>query len=219
MYNSSGDRFMFFHRWHENGVDHSRVYTADNKDGQNLFMYPDVRFYSHYYWKDDENLSIWTHEPNQNQSSITKTSNMVQNSQFLKMLLRPLYKSVKSLLSDKIKSKITNQSKLLVYKDKTNYFEVVGNDILFGNGHQSWFDDKKRLLNDTYQDNENYRHLMIFDTVDNTFKFIGKFYSSYNDNAYRCDLHPRLSRDNKFVVIDSAHMLKRKMLVINIDKD
>ena len=215
MYNPSGDRFMFFHRWCENGKDYSRVYTA-NTDGQDFFMYPDVRFYSHYSWRNDESLSIWSHTPDQNKNSITKTSNIVQSNELLKRILKPLYKSIKFLLPQKVKARLTNQSKLLLFKDKTAIFEVIGNNVLFGNGHQSWFNDKERLLNDTYQDHENYRHLMIFNSLGNSFTFIGKFYSTYNDSGFRCDLHPRLSIDNKFVVIDSAHEQRRKILIIDV---
>ena len=219
MYNPSGDRFMFFHRWDKDNVDYSRVYTVDSHDGKNIFMYPDVGFYSHYFWKENKYLSIWTYESKNNNSSLVKTSNFVKKSQVLKVILKPLYKLIKSLLSTKIKSKITNESKLLVFKDKTNDYTIIGDDVLFGNGHQSWFSDKKRLLNDTYQDNENYRHLMVFNTANSTFDFIGKFYSLYNDSAFRCDLHPRLSKNNKILAIDSAHKKNRKIILIKIDKD
>ena len=161
MYNPSGDRFMFFHRWNKDNIDYSRVYTVDSNDGKNIFMYPDVRFYSHYFWKDNNYLSIWTYEPKNNHSSLIKTSNFIQKSKNLKVILKPLYKLIKSLLSTKIKSKIINQSKLLVFKDKTNNYTITGDNVLFGNGHQSWFNNKILLLNDTYQDNEYYRHLMI----------------------------------------------------------
>ncbi|CAG8998570.1 MAG: hypothetical protein CENE_00521 [Candidatus Celerinatantimonas neptuna] len=219
MYNPSGDRFMFFHRWSEAGVDHSRVYTVDNQVGDNIFMYPDVRFYSHHYWKDDKKLSIWTCLPKSSQSSITKTSDKIKRIRLLKLIIKPLYKSMKVLLPNNLKSKISNQSKLFLYNDKTTEFEIIGNNILFGNGHQSWFRDKKRLLIDTYQDGKNYRNLMIFDSKQNLFKHIGKFFSVYNDCGYRCDLHPRLSSNEKMVVIDSAHTNKRKLIIINIDKN
>ncbi|MFM2484519.1 hypothetical protein [Celerinatantimonas yamalensis] len=142
---------------------------------------------------------------------------MIKSIELLKIIIKPLYKSIKLLLSDKVKSKISNQSKLLVYNDRTNDFKVIGNNTLFGNGHQSWLNDKRRLLNDTYQDSENYRHLMIFDTKKDTFEFIGKFASVYNDSGYRCDLHPRPSGNEKKIVIDSAHTHKRKLIVINVD--
>jgi len=215
MYNSSGDRFMFFHRWHEGGVDHTRLYTANATDGTGLFFYPDNRFYSHAYWKNDKELTIWSMEPKQKQQQKQNIVQAIKSNKFLKCVLRPIYRFVlKPWLSQKSLDKISPSSKLINYFDQTEKYEIIGAGMLSQNGHNSWKKDENTILNDSYDDKEGYRHLELFDVGQNRLTKIGKFYSTYNSCGYRADLHPRFSLDERYIVIDSAHQEKRKMIIL-----
>ena len=213
MYNPSGSRFMFFHRWDKDGIDASRVYTADSIDGNNMFMYPDVKFYSHYFWKNEEELSIWTYDPIR---KLNQTICTIKKYTMLKNLLKPLFNAIKVFLPSKVLSKIQINSKLIVFRDRTSNYVIIGDGKLVGNGHQSWFKNDRYILNDTYQDKNSYRYLTIYDTQRDENKFIGKFFSVYNDSGYRCDLHPSLSIDNKYIIIDTADNKQRKQIIIAI---
>lgn len=217
MYNPSGDRFMFFHRWHENEVDHTRLYTANSVDGTEKFFYPDNRFYSHAYWKNDKELTIWSMEPKQKQKQQQK-HNIVQSiksNNLLKAILRPIYRFVlKPWLSQEFLDKISPQSKLINYFDQTEKYEIIGAGILSQNGHNSWKKDGNTILNDSYDDKNGYRHLELYNMQSNKLTKIGEFYSTYNSCGYRADLHPRFSLDEKYIIIDSAHKEKKKILIV-----
>ena len=157
MYNPSGDRFSFFHSWGNSDSANSSVYTADSFDGGNLFKYPDVKFYSHYSWKNNDQLSLWSYPAEQDQSAITKTTNILRKVDIVKTIAKIIFSRTKSVLPMPVLSKITKSSKLILFTDKTEENSILGNNILFGNGHQTWFKDQHRLLNDTYQDADNYR--------------------------------------------------------------
>ena len=216
MYNPIGDRFMFFHRWHNDGIDHTRLFTANSLDGGELFMFPDTRFYSHANWKSEKELTIWTKEPTKN-NEISKAESVairVRKNSLVQNIVEPAYRVMKPLLPRKMVEQITPQSKLVNYFDKTHDYSVVGDGILSGNGHITWSKDKNIILNDTYQDEKGYRNLMFFDVKNNQKKNIGQFFSQYNDCGYRVDLHPRFNHSEEFIVIDTAHFEKRKVLLI-----
>lgn len=219
IYSPKGDRFMFFHRWRVNDVDNSRVFTASSNDGEQLFMYPDNRFYSHYFWKNDHSLTIWTKISDFSNKGVVSLLKVAAKRNMFSNFLRLIYRKVKIFLPKKITASINQPSILLTFKDKTQSYELVGENILTGNGHQSWFRRSNKLLNDTYQDENNYRHLMVFDNENQEIDYVGKFYSHYNDSVFRCDLHPKLSIDEQYIVIDSAHTEKRKMMIIERAND
>jgi len=214
MYNPSGTRFMFFHRWRQDSKDLSRVYIANAENGGDLFMLPDSLFYSHYDWKTDDELTIWSKVPANSSVNLFGVEKKGQKRSILRRSLGKIYPIVKHWLPHFIRSKFIITSSLLTFKDKSPVWHRVGNHTLYGNGHQSWFKGESRLLNDTYQDSKGFRHLMTYDTENNKIHHIGAFYSQYNDCTYRCDLHPRLSPDKKLIVIDSAHKKRRKLIVI-----
>lgn len=218
MYSPNGDNFLFFHRWHNNGKDYSRVYTADSSDGSNLFMYPDVEFYSHYSWRDNESFSIWTYCHAPMIKHLDRIGISPGKDSCLKTFLCYLRSVLKSLLPTSIVTSLQRHSELLVFTIGTNNYEVLAFEKLPANGHQSWFKGKRKILIDSYQDKDSYRSLVVFDSQKLQQKTLGRFFSQYNDVGYRCDLHPRLSLDNNFVIIDSCHNLKRKILVLKLNK-
>jgi hypothetical protein len=217
MYNPSGSRFMFFHRWDKDGRTRTRLYTADSSDGSGLFMFPDTGFYSHADWKSDEELTIWAMEPGQaggKEQETTPTSSL-KTKRLIKTLIRPLYRRfIRPFLSQSVVDRISPPSKLLNYTDKSTDYRLIGGQVLRGNGHQRWSPDRRSLLIDTYEDEKNYRHLFLYDPENEKEIPIGKFYSRYNSCVYRADLHPRFSVDGFNITVDSAHTEKRSQLVL-----
>lgn len=211
MYNPSGERFMFFHRWHQGGVDVSRVYTANANDGTCPFMYPDVKFYSHYWWRGVDKLSIWTYRPGKMIHGLNGIVSLARNNSILKKIYRKFKKKIPANIS----RKIIQQSSLIVFQDRSSKFDVIGAGKLTGNGHQVWLDNAC-VLCDSYQDEDNCRRLFKYQVYADSLELLGEFYSSYNDSVYRCDLHPRVSLDKELIIIDSAHELKRKVLILKM---
>jgi hypothetical protein len=143
-------------------------------------------------------------------------SEIVTRYAWLKTAIKPLYNIAQILLPNAVKENIRPTSKLITFKGHCYCdYEIVGANVLSGNGHQSWIANKTRLLNDTYQNNNAERTLMIHNVKNEDTICLGKFKSLYNDCTFRCDLHPRMSMDNKFITIDSAHSTNRKILVLS----
>ena len=213
MYNPAGNRFMFFHRWNYNGKDYTRLYTANSKNGSDLHMFPDTKFYSHADWKNNNEITIWT-KPQKIINETNKIKTKTSLIKFLKIPMKAIYKLLKPFMGQETIRKFSNQSKLVTFKDKTFNYSIIEKYILTGNGHITWSKDKSKILLDTYEDKCNFRHLMVFNINNKQIIPLGKFYSKYNSCIYRADLHPRYNYSEDYIIIDSAHYNKRKILII-----
>jgi len=90
----------------------------------------------------------------------------------------------------------------------------VGADVLGCDGHCSYSPDRRWILTDSYPDETHHRTLILFDPAIDRRIDIGRFYSPPEvTGPFRCDLHPRWSRDGKQVCIDSVHEGMRQMYV------
>lgn len=94
---------------------------------------------------------------------------------------------------------------------------VVGQGVLTEDGHCSFSADGRWILNDTYPDRYGLRTLMLFHLRDGKRVDLARLMSAPElRGEVRCDLHPRWSRDNQFVCIDSAHTGERQMYLVDI---
>lgn len=90
----------------------------------------------------------------------------------------------------------------------------VGRDVLDCDGHCSFSPDRRWILTDSYPDGTHHRTLMLFDPLTERRVDIGRFYSPPEiTGPFRCDLHPRWSRNGKQVCIDSVHEGMRQVYV------
>jgi hypothetical protein len=58
-YNPSGTRFAFLHRWVRSGVLRTRVLTCGS-DGHDLYLLANIEFASHFTWKSDSQLLVYS---------------------------------------------------------------------------------------------------------------------------------------------------------------
>lgn len=108
-----------------------------------------------------------------------------------------------------------------VFEDKTQNTTPVGYDIMKVDGHVSYLPhtNQQWILNDTYPDKERYQHPFIFHLPTETKIPLGDFYQARIFNGeWRCDLHPRASRDGRKVLIDSAHNGGRQIYMIDLSE-
>ena len=86
------------------------------------------------------------------------------------------------------------------------------------NGHVTYLPGKNNewLLNDTYPDRQRNQHPYLFHLPTRRKLALGDFNSppAYT-GEWRCDTHPRASRDGKLVCIDSPHQGGRQMFIID----
>ena len=106
-----------------------------------------------------------------------------------------------------------------LFHDKSEVFNIFGEDLLRQDGHPSFSPDGKYLLTDTYPDKQSLRTLIIYDIEKNKRIVVGRYFSPLQfDGDIRCDLHPRWSIDGNFITFDSCHQHKRNAYIINMAK-
>ncbi len=84
--------------------------------------------------------------------------------------------------------------------------EVVGENAMTVDGHVSYLPGDKWILNDTYPQN-GYQHPFLYDPGTDRKISLGHFAAPPEyTGEWRCDTHPRFSRDGKMVVIDAPEI-------------
>lgn len=109
--------------------------------------------------------------------------------------------------------------KFYLFKDKTEEVEVVAPEVMPKNGHCTYLPpDSEWILNDTYPDQERLQHPYVYEIATGNRVPLGHFHSPPEyTGEWRCDNHPRYSRDGTKVVIDSPHTGEgRQMHLIDI---
>jgi len=104
-------------------------------------------------------------------------------------------------------------------EDRIGRYKQIGKGKLTQDGHCSYSPDRTIILTDTYPDVRNFRTLILYREATNERIDLARFYAPLElSGPVRCDLHPRWSRDGKFICIDSAHEGDRQMYIIDLEK-
>jgi hypothetical protein len=85
-------------------------------------------------------------------------------------------------------------------------------------GHCNYSPDRRWIVTDTYpQGPENKQTLILYDPKVNRRVNVGAFAAiRETDPSWRCDMHPRWSRDGSQLCIDSTHSGLRQMYVVDV---
>ena len=103
-----------------------------------------------------------------------------------------------------------------LYKDRSEWKEVVGEGVLNEDGHPSLSPDRKYLLTDTYPDRYGDQKLLIYNLGSGALKEVGSFFRPFSYRGeLRCDLHPRWSPSGQSIAFDSAHQGKRGIFLVS----
>jgi hypothetical protein len=109
--------------------------------------------------------------------------------------------------------------KFYLFTDRKEQVEVVGLEEMTVNGHNTYLPGtgNQWVLNDTYPDRERLQHPYLYHLPTRKRVPLGHFNSppAYA-GEWRCDTHPRASRDGKWVCIDSPHDSGRQMYLIDL---
>ena len=107
-----------------------------------------------------------------------------------------------------------------ILTDKESIEEPLSPGKFWGDGHCTFSNDNKWMLSDSYPwpaDRERRLYLRNNETGD--VWMLGKFFDDPElPPPCRCDLHPRLSADNRTVCFDSVHEGKRGVYLIDVSK-
>ena len=93
-----------------------------------------------------------------------------------------------------------------LYEDRSDRVAAVAPDTMTENGHCTYLPGGRFILNDTYPDRARLQHPYLYDMKTGDRRPLGHFRSPPGyAGEFRCDLHPRSSRDGRSVAIDSPH--------------
>ena len=93
---------------------------------------------------------------------------------------------------------------------------LINNTQFLLDGHPSFNKEGTYMITDTYPDNKKYQRLFYYDMNTKKVKRLGTFYANYTGNPASCDLHPKISKDGRIIVVDSAHDNKHHIIVLRI---
>lgn len=116
----------------------------------------------------------------------------------------------------------SHAGKFYVFEDRSDRVEVVGPDVMTTDGHCTYLAGQggRWILNDTYPDKSRNQNPYLYDVRRGTRHPLGHFaLPKAYAGEWRCDNHPRSSRDGRSVVIDSPHGGEgRQLYLIDISK-
>ena len=95
-----------------------------------------------------------------------------------------------------------------VYRDRTDRVEVVGEEAMTVNGHNTYLPctNNQWVLNDTYPDKDRLQHPYLYHIPSKRRLPLGHLLSPPEyQGEWRCDTHPNASPDGRLVTIDSPH--------------
>jgi hypothetical protein len=218
MFNTTGNRFCFLHRWKiaDGGV-YARLYTV-NTDGSDLYLLNDSGRVGHFCWQDDQHLLVYGGLEN-------KINSLRKHKKILKYFIKPLLPLYHKLVNDNSKlSKAVTGDSYVLFTDKTKEVERVAADISNEDGHPSFSREgnKDVFITDIYPDpNEgSIAKLIMFNLAKNKHVLLDELSSiqEYDDTPLRCDLHPRWSSDGEFISIDTMDSGVRGCYLYKVSK-
>ncbi|MES2438170.1 MAG: hypothetical protein V4584_03850 [Verrucomicrobiota bacterium] len=113
----------------------------------------------------------------------------------------------------------SHSNRFYLYEDKTDRVMVVGANDMTENGHNTYVPGRHQewVLNDTYPDKNRLQHPYLYHIPTRRKLPLGHFTSppAYT-GEWRCDTHPRISRDGTQVCIDSPHNGGRQLFLIDV---
>jgi hypothetical protein len=215
VWNPSGTRFIFLHRFGSEKGFGTRVFTA-GADGTRLFCLPGHmdHTFTHMGWRDDNQFVNYAVH---NKPATKAYASMVGSSNSLKAGAVWAWRTAKRVLPRQLADQCRGGSGYLFVKDQEKIESVLSTGRLHEDGHPSWTRDGRFMLTDTYADEAGFRHLLLYDAEADRLHAAGRFVSPFNSCAYRCDLHPRFSRDERRIILDTAHTGRHQVMVLEVD--
>ena len=109
---------------------------------------------------------------------------------------------------------------LYLLKDRSCEFKAIDRTFFSTDGHPQLSNDDRYILIDTYPNRSRFQFLKVYDLKTKQGTVLAKLRIPFEYRMQRrCDFHPRWSRDDKMICIDSAHTGTRSLCILqNIDK-
>jgi hypothetical protein len=207
MFSPSGEKFAFFHRWKPvTGGIHTRLYVSDLSQISPRLI-DDTGRLTHYSWYDNDQIFGWGSKPTL--ATTLRKSNVVAKL-LIKQLL-PIYKKlVKGNAIDghsTLSRSLTGDSYLLIDintgKSTNQFRHAIDRD-----GHPSPLSKHKNwIVTDTYPDRQSKALLLAGNLKTQDVIILDELKSDprFDNSPNRCDLHPKVSVDGRFISIDTMN--------------
>lgn len=221
MVSPNGKYFCFLHRFTIGNLNdyETRLFIADI-DGKNLQIIDGWRkyYWSHFGWNNDESFAIYTYElkTRKTLNVDNKKTSEKDTVNFKNIIKKISPKPLVHFLRNNFKKQTTYYQYYVMSDGKFKLQRIFNFPFFSIDGHPSFTSDGRYMITDTYPDENQYQHLIIFDTVTQKGVVIAKIYAALHLKPGSCDLHPKLCKDNTIVVVDTAfdgkhHMIKFKL--------
>lgn len=221
MISPNGKRIVFLHRYTLGDGYRTRLMLA-NIDGSKLQAIPNWNTFewSHFGWHGDDAFAIYSVKRSNVMAAYTKT--VQANNGIKKTLIRIARKLIKPLLPKKVMAHVHASESYYQYyvytADRFVLKETFDDPAFSIDGHPT-FIGADYMLTDTYPAQDLYQSLLLYNVNNRNCLKLGSFYAPFKDNPASCDLHPKVSRDGQYVVVDTAHAGIHNMVVFRINWD
>lgn len=112
---------------------------------------------------------------------------------------------------------LSGKLQFMSFKDRKKEIAPYGEGLFPEDGHNSFSPDRNWIVCDTYPyGKENECDLLLYNVQEKKMTKIGSFpHSSDIRSIWRCDLHPRWSRDGSMISFDSIHEGNRQIYLVD----
>ncbi len=231
MINSSGTEMVFLHRYNLPGTGRLTRMIMANIDGTNMHVIDGWKKFawSHFGWKTDTSFVIYSRASRKravNNSAVqvmlkpgTDRKTTATNKRTLKALLRTAVRNAFEILPKRIKAHLRYVSGYQLYEKNNNEYKLkklYDGKLLEVDGHPSFEKLGKYMITDTYADYGKKRNLLVMNSESGKCMILGTFYSPLWGTPATCDLHPKLSKNNDYLVVDTAYSGIHRMMVLKL---
>lgn len=226
MISPDGKKFAFLHRFSYGDVMSycTRLFICDT-DGSNLKIVKGWRNFgwSHFGWCGNNAFAIYTYIAPK--IGRVKTKPGIAPKRDLKRRLFGIIKATaKALIPRRLLNNMVGKASYYqVYKISSDGEPRLEKNLSDGHfqidGHPSFTIDGRYMITDTYPDSKGWQRLLVFNMSTNRQLVLASFEAPLKGNPASCDLHPKLSRDNQYVTVDTAHSGRHQMMTFKLEWD
>lgn len=223
MLSPNGEKFCFLHRFsYGNVMSYGTRLCIANSDGSNIQVIDGWRKFgwSHFGWCGNNAFSIYTYVAPKILKQNSKPG-LTPNNGLKTSFFNVAKKIAKVVLPHSLLNKLVGKTSYYqFYMLNNNRFKIsdcFGEKYLSIDGHPSFTKDGRYMITDTYPDRKRRQRLIIVNVSNHKSLVLGTFDAPLMGRPSSCDLHPKLSRDNNYVSIDTAHTGKHQMMLFKLD--
>ncbi len=229
MINSAGTRFCFLHRFSpvDNVLQYRTRICIANIDGSDLQVIPGWNTYmwSHFGWQSEDSFTIYTYKrPSFYKKFDTPTRSKGKPSKMVsvKSIFRRVALGVRKIIPKSLLKLLFSKNSYYQHYvlDESGRYKLEGawvKSYFDVDGHPSFTINGRYMLTDSYPDDNNYRRFVVYNTITHKGIIIARMPENRQGENVPCDLHPKLSKDNRFVVFDNTSLGKHSMMLFQID--